>query len=148
LLVIAAGIEIVQAIMVGKWAGLYQHWLGAVLFGRLGALIVWRPLVTAEILTLLMGSFFLVDGLFQFTTPFVCSLSRCSWHALTGVITLVLRILILVQWPLTGLWVIGLFVGIALTLYGCAWILLALSLRSLAYSEFRYRRWPGICRAN
>ena len=28
LLVIAAGIEIVQAIMVGKWAGLFQHWLG------------------------------------------------------------------------------------------------------------------------
>ena len=27
LLVIAAGIEIVQAIMVGKWAGLFQHWL-------------------------------------------------------------------------------------------------------------------------
>src|SRR6266404_4917831 len=36
LLVIAAGIEIVQAIMVGKWAGLFQHWLGAVLFGVIG----------------------------------------------------------------------------------------------------------------
>src|SRR5215470_10589093 len=74
LLVLAAGIEIVQAIMVGKWAGLFQHWLGAVLFGVLGALIVWRPLVTAEILTLLMGAFFLVAGLFQLITPFVVSL--------------------------------------------------------------------------
>src|SRR3954447_16686240 len=51
LLLFAAGIEVVQAIMVGKWAGLFQHWLSAALFGVLGALIIWRPVVTAEILT-------------------------------------------------------------------------------------------------
>lgn len=56
LLVIAAGIEVVQAIMVGKWAGLYHHWLAAVLFGVVGALIVWRPVASAEVLTLLMGA--------------------------------------------------------------------------------------------
>ena len=95
LLLIAAGIEIVQAIMVGKWAGLYQHWLGAVLFGVLGAMIVWRPVVTAEILTLLMGAFFLVAGLFQLITPFVVALPEWGWHALNGLITFVLGILIL-----------------------------------------------------
>jgi uncharacterized membrane protein HdeD (DUF308 family) len=130
LLVIAAGIEIVQAIMVGKWAGLYHHWLGAILFGVLGALIVWRPLVTAEILTLLMGAFFLVAGLFQVITPFVVSLPEWGWHVLNGIITLVLGILILAQWPVSGLWVIGLFVGIELIFYGGAWIALALKLRS------------------
>ena len=130
LLVIAAGIEIVQAIMVGKWAGLYQHWLGAILFGVLGALIVWRPLVTAEILTLLMGAFFLVAGLFQLITPFVVSLPEWGWHVLNGIITLVLGILILAQWPVSGLWVIGLFIGIELIFYGVAWIALALDLRS------------------
>src|SRR5262249_45264170 len=100
--------------------------------GVLGALIVWRPLVTAEILTLLMGAFFLVAGLFQLITPFVVSLPDWGWHALNGVITLLLGILILVQWPVSGLWVIGLFVGIELIFYGGAWIVLALSLRSLA----------------
>ena len=35
LLLIAAGIEIAQAVMVGKWAGLFQHWLSAALFGFL-----------------------------------------------------------------------------------------------------------------
>jgi hypothetical protein len=48
LLVIAAGIEVVQAIMVGKWVGLYHHWLAAVLFGVVGALMIWRPVATAE----------------------------------------------------------------------------------------------------
>ena len=47
LLLFAAGIEVVQAIMVGKWAGLFQHWLSAALFGVLGALhhmaAAWSP---------------------------------------------------------------------------------------------------------
>ena len=126
----AAGIEVVQAIMVGKWAGLFHHWVGALLFGVLGALIVWRPLVTAEIVTLLMGAFFLVAGLFQLITPFLVSLPEWGWHALNSVITLVLGVLILAQWPVSGLWVIGLFVGIELIFYGGAWIALALGLRS------------------
>ena len=131
LLVIAAGVEVVQAIMVGKWAGLYHHWLGAILFGVVGALMIWRPVVSAEILTLLMGAFFLVAGLFQLITPFVVSLPDWGWHALNGLITLVLGILVLAQWPVSGLWVIGLFVGIELIFYGGAWIAFALSLRSL-----------------
>jgi len=130
LLLIAAGIEIAQAVMVGKWAGLFQHWLSAALFGVLGALIIWRPIVTAEILTLLMGAFCLVAGLFQLVTPFVVSLPEWGWHALNGLITLVLGILILAQWPISGLWVIGLFLGIELIFYGGAWVAVALKLRS------------------
>jgi uncharacterized membrane protein HdeD (DUF308 family) len=131
LLVIAAGIEVVQAIMVGKWTGLYHHWLAAVLFGVVGALIVWRPVASAEVLTLLMGAFFLVAGLFALITPFVVSLPDWGWHALNGLITLLLGILVLAQWPVSGLWVIGLFVGIELIFAGVAWVALALDLRSL-----------------
>jgi uncharacterized membrane protein HdeD (DUF308 family) len=131
LLLFAAGIEVVQAIMVGKWAGLFQHWLSAALFGVLGALIIWRPMVTAEILTLLIGAFFLVAGAFQLTTPFVISLPEWGWHALNGLITFVLGILILAQWPVSGLWVIGLFLGIELVFYGAAWVAVALRLRAV-----------------
>jgi uncharacterized membrane protein HdeD (DUF308 family) len=131
LLLFAAGIEVVQAIMVGKWAGLFQHWLSAALFGVLGTLIIWRPVVTAEILTLLIGAFFLVAGVFQLVTPFVISLPEWGWHALNGLITLVLGILILAQWPVSGLWVIGLFLGIELVFYGAAWVAVALRLRAV-----------------
>ena len=131
LLLFAAGIEVVQAIMVGKWAGLFQHWLSAALFGVLGALIIWRPLVTAEILTLLIGAFFLVAGAFQLITPFVISLPEWGWHTLNGLITFVLGILILAQWPVSGLWVIGLFLGIELVFYDAAWVAVALRLRAV-----------------
>jgi len=131
LLVIASGIEIVQLVMVGKWAGHFQHVLAAVLFGVIGVLMVWRPVVSAEILTLLMGAFFLVTGLFQLIEPLWISLPGWGWHVLDGLITLVLGVLVLAQWPASGLWVIGLFIGIDLVFYGGAWIALALSLRTL-----------------
>jgi len=40
-----------------------------------------------------------------------------------------LGVLVLAQWPVSGLWVIGLFVGIDLILYGGTWIALALRMR-------------------
>jgi uncharacterized membrane protein HdeD (DUF308 family) len=43
----------------------------------------------------------------------------------------VLGLLVLAQWPASGLWVIGLFLGIDLIFYGFAWIAIALGLRSM-----------------
>ena len=40
LLVIASGIEIAQAVMVGHWAGFFYHLLAAILFGVTGLLLV------------------------------------------------------------------------------------------------------------
>jgi uncharacterized membrane protein HdeD (DUF308 family) len=42
-----------------------------------------------------------------------------------------LGLLVLAQWPASGLWVIGLFIGIDLIFYGAAWIALALGLRGM-----------------
>jgi uncharacterized membrane protein HdeD (DUF308 family) len=51
-------------------------------------------------------------------------------QAVDGLITFVLGVLVLAQWPASGLWVIGLFIGIDLIFYGAAWIALALGLRA------------------
>jgi uncharacterized membrane protein HdeD (DUF308 family) len=50
--------------------------------------------------------------------------------AADGIITFVLGMLVLAQWPASGLWVIGLFIGIDLIFYGAAWMALALGLRA------------------
>jgi uncharacterized membrane protein HdeD (DUF308 family) len=129
LLLIASGIEVVQAVMVGHWAGFFHHLLAAILFGVTGLLLVTRPLVSAEVATVFMAMFFIIGGLFQVIGSFVLTLPGWGWQALDGAITLLLGLLVLAQWPVSGLWVIGLFVGIDLIFYGCAWIALALTLR-------------------
>ena len=131
LLLLACGIEVAQAILVGHWAGFFHHLLAAILFGVVGGLLVGRPLLSAEALTIVMAAFFMVGGLFQAIGSIVVGLPGWGWQLLDGVITFVLGVLVFRQWPISGLWVIGLFVGIDLIFYGAAWIALALQLRSL-----------------
>jgi uncharacterized membrane protein HdeD (DUF308 family) len=131
LLVFAGLIEFVDAFMVGNWAGFFLHLLIAILFGITGVLIVLKPVISAEAATYLMSVFFLVAGLFQLVYALWTHLPGWGWQALNGIIGSVLGVLILTQWPVSGLWVIGLFVGIDLIFYGWSWIALALDLRKM-----------------
>jgi len=132
LLVLACGIEIAQAIVVGHWAGFFHHLLAAILFGVVGVLIVSRPLLGAEVATVVIALLFLIGGLFQLIGSLWVALPGWGWEAADGLISFVLGILVLAQWPASGLWVIGLFIGIDLIFYGAAWIALALGLRGSA----------------
>jgi uncharacterized membrane protein HdeD (DUF308 family) len=131
LLLLASGIEIAQAAMVGRWAGFFLHLLAAILFGITGLLIVMRPAISAEVATVFMAMFFLIGGLFQLVGSVAIALPGWGWQAAHGLVTFVLGLLILAGWPASGLWVIGLFVGIDLIFYGGAWIALALGLRAM-----------------
>jgi uncharacterized membrane protein HdeD (DUF308 family) len=131
LLVIAGIVEFVHAFMVGNWAGFFLHLLAAVLFGITGVMILARPVISAEAITFLMSVFFLLAGLYQLVASIWAHLPGWGWHALNGAIASVLGILLLVQWPVTGLYAIGLFIGIDLIFYGWAWIALALNLRKM-----------------
>jgi uncharacterized membrane protein HdeD (DUF308 family) len=130
LLVIASAIEIAQAVLVGHWAGFFHHLVGAILFGVIGLLLVTRPLISAEAVTLIMAIFFLIGGLFELIGSFAVALPGWGWQAADGVVTIILGVLVLAQWPASGLWVIGLLIGIDLIFYGFAWIALALGLRA------------------
>ena len=131
LLVLASGIEIAQAVMVGHWAGFFEHLLAAILFGVAGLLMVTRPVISAEVTTVFMAMFFLIGGLFQIVGSVALALPGWGWQVADGFITLVLGLLVLAEWPASGLWVIGLFIGIDLIFYGAAWIALALGLRTM-----------------
>jgi len=131
LLLLAAAVEVVQAVIVGHWAGFFQHALIAILYGVLGLIFVLRPIITAEVLTLVMALFFLVGGLFQIVGSAWVGLGGWGWQVLDGLITIVLGVLILAQWPASGLWVIGLFLGIDLLFYGLAWIAIAWGVRGV-----------------
>lgn len=131
LLVIASGIEIAQAVLVGHWSGFFYHLLAAILFGVTGVLLITRPVISAEAVTVVMAMFFIIGGLFQLLSSLIVAVPGWGWQAADGIIALILGALVLAQWPASGLWVIGLFIGIDLVFYGCAWIAAALALRTM-----------------
>ena len=129
LLLLAAAVEILAAFWVGHWAGFFQHAFTAVLYGALGLIFVSRPVVTAEVLTFVMALFFIVGGLFHIVGSAGLGYTGWGWHAIDGAITILLGLMILFQWPASGLWVIGLFIGVDLIFYGAAWIAIAWALK-------------------
>ena len=131
LLVLASIFEFVSAFMVGNWAGFFVHLLIAILFGIVGVMMLMKPVISAEALTLMMSVFFLIAGLYQLIASLWAHLPGWGWGALSGVVTTVLGILVLAGWPATGFWAIGLFVGIALVFSGWAWVVLASGLRKM-----------------
>jgi uncharacterized membrane protein HdeD (DUF308 family) len=131
LMVFASIIDLVQAFMVGKWAGFFTHLLLAILFGITGVIFIKNPTISAEAATLVMSMFFLIAGIYQLVVAFWTHLPGYGWHVANGVITSLLGVLLLAQWPISGLYAIGLFVGISLIFYGWTWIAMALGLRKM-----------------
>ena len=128
LMVFASIVDLVSAFMVGKWAGFFLHLLLAILFGVTGVLFLKSPVISAELATLAMSMFFLIAGLYQVVVAFWTHLPGFGWQVANGIITFILGGLLLVEWPVSGLFGIGLFVGVALFSYGWTWIALALGL--------------------
>ena len=93
LLLLSSGIEIAQAVMVGHWAGFFQHLVAAILFGVVGVIMVTRPLISAEVMTVFMATFFLIGGLFQLIASLAVASPGWGWHVADGIITAILGVL-------------------------------------------------------
>ena len=57
------------------------------------------------------------------------------WPLVSGLISILLGIMILAKWPVSGLWVIGLFVAIELIFNGWSYVFVALAARKAGQGE-------------
>jgi uncharacterized membrane protein HdeD (DUF308 family) len=81
-------------------------------------------------LTLLVAIGLLAGGILRIILSVVERFDGWGWMLLNGVVSLLLGLAIWRQWPLSGLWVVGLFVGIEMLCSGLSWVMLGLALRS------------------
>jgi uncharacterized membrane protein HdeD (DUF308 family) len=81
-------------------------------------------------LTLLLAFALIVSGATRIVLAFAMKgAAPWLWVALSGVITLVLGLMILAKWPVSSLYILGLFLGIDLIMAGASWIGIGLGLR-------------------
>jgi uncharacterized membrane protein HdeD (DUF308 family) len=136
LLVIAGVTEVIYALMVivGHQRGFGIHLLSAALYLLVGVFMLEDPVRAATVITLLLVASFLVGGVLRIVTAAAERFPAWPWAVLTGVVDLVLGVMIASGWPESSLWVIGLFLGIDLIFHGWAWVVLALTVRTLTTS--------------
>ena len=131
-LLCAGVVQIFQAFVARKWSGLFLSLFLGILYIVTGFLCMSRPETAAISITLWIAAFCLVIGLFKMIASLLIRFHQWGWVFFNGIVTFLLGAMIYANWPLSGLWVIGLFVGVDLILAGWSWIVLALSARSRA----------------
>lgn len=132
LLIVGGVFAIVHAWTQRQWGGFVIDLLTGLLYAVVGFMMIANPGEAAVTLTLVISMFLIVGGVFRIVESLVGNLPHKGWVLFHGVVTFALGILIWRQWPLSGLWVIGLFVGIEMLLYGWSLVMLAIAARTLA----------------
>ncbi len=124
-------VEAVHAFHARGWGGVLLHVAGAALGILIGLLVVTDPLAGALAFTLLFATFCTVMGLFRLIAAIWLRYRSWGWAVLDGVVTLALGVLLWAGMPWSGLWFLGLALGIALILRGWSDVMFALAVRSI-----------------
>jgi uncharacterized membrane protein HdeD (DUF308 family) len=134
LLIIAGVLETIEGFWQRAWSGFFLDLLTGLLSLVAGAFIVGNPLAAAETLTLLIAMMLVFIGVMRIALALSTHFQHWVWMLLNGIISVVLGVMILRQLPDSGLWVIGMFIGIDMLFYGWSLVMLALGVRSLPSS--------------
>ncbi len=93
----------------------------------LGAYFLVFPSVAEASLTLLLGMFFLIEGIFELAAYLVVRHVRGAyWLLLDGVVALVLGFLVWASWPSDAKWSIGTLIGINFLVSGISRLMLSI----------------------
>jgi len=134
IMMIVAGIgEIIGAFQVKSWSRFLLWVIVGALYVVAGFVTFMNPLLAAVVLTFVLGIALIASGIMRIFLAF--SVKRAQsyiWVALSGAITLILGLMILGRWPVSSLYILGVFLGVDLILAGAAWIGLGLGLRRSA----------------
>lgn len=96
-----------------------------------GFMLVQHPGFGALLLTLFLATLFVAGGIIRFVAALWLQFPHYGWVAFSGLLTLVLGVLLWMQWPVSALWFIGFAVGVNLIFGGFAWSSLALKLKNV-----------------
>lgn len=111
----------------GFWASL----MGAVLKLVVGGIVIANPAGSAVAVVMMGSAYLLAIGLYRTFAALEVRFPRWQWAAVSGVLSFILGLVMLSQWPMNGLWLLGVFIGTDLIVDGLAFMMLGLRARDL-----------------
>ncbi len=129
LLVVAGAAEIFQAFSAQYWRGFVLRLLVGLLYAICGLMLVTDPARGSLILTFAFALSLIASGFVRIFQ----AIQYWEWFGslllISGLVGIFAGLVILAKWPVSGMWVLGLLVGIDLMLHGLWWISLGGRLR-------------------
>jgi uncharacterized membrane protein HdeD (DUF308 family) len=130
LIVFAGVVHLVVAFHTREAGSIIWRLLVGLAYMCFGGYLIARPVAGVASLTLLLASLFLLEGIFNIVLFFRApSTLRSSWMLLDGIVTLLLGLLIYLQWPSSSAWAIGTLVGVSLIFSGVTRVMVSLAVR-------------------
>ncbi len=133
MMIVSGVAEVINAFQVRTW-GKFIFWLLLGLLYIVAGFVAWRnPMLTAALLTLILGASLVASGVMRIILAFgMRSGSPWIWVLVSGVVTTLLGLIILAHWPVNSLYILGVFLGVDLIIAGGGWIGVGLSLRRMS----------------
>ena len=124
-------VMVIQSFRSHPVRGFWLNLITGIFYAIAGLYILFNLGAALLALTLAFGILFIVEGIFTIVMGFTQKVGRSmSWLVvLNGMVTLILGIMVLNRWPVSALWLIGLYVGISLLFSGISLLAAALAAR-------------------
>lgn len=133
ILLIAGVTQVVRGLRAEAWSEKLLTTIMGVISAVAGIAVIGHPLLGLAFLTLLLLAYFLVEGAWKIIASFRYRPAEgWIWLLVSGVLSVVLGLLIWNQWPVSGLWAVGVLVGINLLGTGIALVTLASTIAGAA----------------
>jgi uncharacterized membrane protein HdeD (DUF308 family) len=119
LILFAGGTWTLYATQARTWgSGLWEALVG--ILAVIGGLsIIARPVMSLEVLTLVLAIYFIATGVLKLALSLELRPTHgWGWTLWSGVISIFLGVLVMRQWPSSGVWLVGTLVGIELIFGG------------------------------
>jgi uncharacterized membrane protein HdeD (DUF308 family) len=133
LIVLAGVVHVIIAFHSHRAGSLIWRLLVGLAYVCFGGYLIARPLLGVASLTLLLASLFLIEGIFDIVLFFrVRAMQGSSWILIDGIVTLLLGLMIYMQWPSSSAWAIGTLVGVSMIISGITRLMLSFAVRKAA----------------
>ena len=133
LIVLAGAVHVILAFRAHGAGSMIWKLLVGVAYVCFGVYLILHPVLAVASLTLVLASLFLIEGVLDIVL-FVKmrSAGGSTWVLLDGIITLLLGLMIYMQWPSSSAWAIGTLVGVSMIFSGVARVMMSLAVRKAA----------------
>lgn len=128
ILLFGCAFSLIKLFTIHGWKSHFWYIFVSIAYGVAGYILIGRPFVAAIAFTLVLGWAILIGGIFRIFMAFKLRHHKgAGWVLFSAIISIILGGLIISQWPGTGLYILGLFLGIELIFAGAGWLGLGLS---------------------
>ena len=133
LIILAGVVHLMLAVHAHRAGRLIWKLLVGLAYILFGVYLILHPVLGVASLTLVLAVLFLIEGILDVILFFQMRPMRGAiWVLVDGIVTLLLGLMIYLQWPSSAVWAIGVLVGVSMIISGVTRVMLSLAVRKVA----------------